>query len=78
MQVSGIKGAISTHTHIYIYIVVDGGWGEWSTYGDCTQSCGGGVRTRSRSCDSPGRSGSGLDCFGSGLDFVNCNQQSCG
>ena len=39
---------------------MNGGWGEWSGFGECTQSCGGGVRTRSRNCDSPAKSESGL------------------
>ena len=43
---------------------MNGGWGEWSGFGECTQSCGGGVRTRSKNCDSPVKSESGLDCVG--------------
>ena len=32
---------------------VDGGWGEWGPWDDCSLTCGTGVQGSSRSCDSP-------------------------
>ncbi|KAI6654174.1 Coadhesin [Oopsacas minuta] len=56
---------------------VDGGWGNWSGFGDCTQGCGGGVRSRSRECNNPRQANGGLECEGDELDLEDCNQQAC-
>uniref|UniRef100_A0A3P9CEY4 PROP n=1 Tax=Maylandia zebra TaxID=106582 RepID=A0A3P9CEY4_9CICH len=44
----------------------DGGWGQWSHWTECTKSCGGGVRSRRRNCDSPSPEGEGNYCEGLG------------
>lgn len=57
---------------------VDGGWGEWSPFTECTVTCGGGVKSRNRVCNSPIPDPDGNPC-----DPVNasetqaCNTQSC-
>ena len=33
--------------------LANGAWAHWADWGDCSLSCGGGRRTRSRSCNNP-------------------------
>uniref|UniRef100_A0A674KFW5 Uncharacterized protein n=1 Tax=Terrapene triunguis TaxID=2587831 RepID=A0A674KFW5_9SAUR len=37
---------------------MDGAWGAWSSWGECSRTCGGGVSSSIRHCDSPRT----LDC----------------
>lgn len=32
---------------------VDGGWGGWKDWGECSRTCGGGVERAIRDCDNP-------------------------
>ena len=63
---------------LLLFTSVDGGWGQWSGFGECTVLCGGGIRTRTRECDDPSNANGGLECVGESINFENCNQQSCG
>ena len=56
----------------------DGGWSEWSSFGECTISGGGCKRTRHRNCDSPETSERGLECGGPDTDTEDCGEQECG
>ncbi|XP_022094469.1 uncharacterized protein LOC110981300 isoform X2 [Acanthaster planci] len=49
-----------------------GGWGFWSDWSECSQSCGGGVRTRHRECIDMQRGCSGLDSV-----TDSCNKDGC-
>ncbi|XP_061607426.1 A disintegrin and metalloproteinase with thrombospondin motifs 2-like [Phyllopteryx taeniolatus] len=53
----------------------DGAWSSWSGYASCSRTCGGGVRIRSRNCDSPPPANGGRTCFGNSFEFQLCNQQ---
>ncbi|XP_072027188.1 A disintegrin and metalloproteinase with thrombospondin motifs 9-like isoform X2 [Amphiura filiformis] len=57
--------------------VVDGGWGAWGSYGDCSRTCGGGIRQSSRKCDSPLPLNGGQYCIGVRTRFRSCNIRSC-
>uniref|UniRef100_A0A3B4ZG32 Uncharacterized protein n=1 Tax=Stegastes partitus TaxID=144197 RepID=A0A3B4ZG32_9TELE len=48
----------------------DGGWGHWSTWTECTKSCGGGMQSRRRECDSPSPEGEGNYCEGLGTESL--------
>ncbi|XP_050394368.1 SCO-spondin [Patella vulgata] len=56
---------------------VNGNWGHWSPYGPCSQSCGTGMRTRTRNCDNPAPANGGSDCVGMPTETQSCNTQLC-
>ncbi|XP_072016614.1 uncharacterized protein [Amphiura filiformis] len=56
---------------------VDGNWGTWNNWQDCTASCAGGVRIRLRECNDPPPSSGGDDCPGYGSQTGACNTQGC-
>lgn len=53
---------------------VNGNWGQWSSWGDCSVSCGNGVSIRTRLCNNPAPANCGKDCDGSNLDTQQCNR----
>ncbi|KAM8873418.1 A disintegrin and metalloproteinase with thrombospondin motifs 6 isoform 2-T2 [Synchiropus picturatus] len=55
----------------------DGGWGPWSSWGECSRTCGGGVSSSMRHCDSPAPSGGGKYCLGERKRYRSCNTDAC-
>ncbi|XP_023932539.1 coadhesin-like [Lingula anatina] len=58
-------------------VSVNGYWGEWSGYGDCSATCGGGIQLRTRSCDRPSPTGQGRPCPGQSTEIRTCNEHGC-
>ncbi|XP_067019938.1 coadhesin-like [Acropora muricata] len=56
---------------------IDGGFTEWTGFGKCSKSCGGGFQTRSRSCTNPIPANGGKDCQGVNEETKVCNLESC-
>ncbi|XP_038571296.1 hemicentin-1 isoform X1 [Micropterus salmoides] len=56
---------------------VDGTWGSWQPWGECSASCGGGQSTRVRLCNNPSPSNSGRPCPGDSSQLSRCNTQAC-
>ncbi len=56
---------------------VDGGWGQYSSDGPCSTSCGGGIEHFTRDCNNPTPAHNGADCQGSPTKTENCNEQPC-
>ncbi|XP_070552180.1 cell surface hyaluronidase-like isoform X2 [Ptychodera flava] len=56
---------------------VDGNWGEWLPWSDCSAECGGGVRNRTRLCDNPPAVYGGAPCEGAGEEIEPCNVEPC-
>lgn len=54
---------------------VDGKWTKWGAWEECTVSCGGGTKTRERSCDGPFYGGA--DCVGDNLETAECGTSKC-
>uniref|UniRef100_A0A8B9JFN7 ADAM metallopeptidase with thrombospondin type 1 motif, 10 n=1 Tax=Astyanax mexicanus TaxID=7994 RepID=A0A8B9JFN7_ASTMX len=56
---------------------VDGQWGTWSPWEDCSRTCGGGVSSSIRHCDSPRPTVGGRFCLGERKRFRSCNIEEC-
>ncbi|KAF6729854.1 SCO-spondin [Oryzias melastigma] len=56
---------------------VHGHWSEWSEWSECDALCGGGIKTRNRSCSSPPPKNGGRECYGMTLQSQSCNSHPC-
>jgi len=65
--------------HFIIDNFLDGGWGNWSDWDECTSPCDGGYQTRLRFCDNPVPDDGRLDCSDTNIDSEtqSCNIQPC-
>ncbi|XP_052093571.1 uncharacterized protein LOC127729739 [Mytilus californianus] len=57
--------------------IVHGNWGSWINSSDCSVSCGGGSRKRTRYCNDPSPDANGIDCAGSNTSQSICNTHDC-
>ena len=55
---------------------IDGGWGDYGDWSECSKECGGGIQTRTRKCDNPVPY-YGADCEGAESESRACNTQKC-
>lgn len=56
---------------------MDGGFGQWSSFSQCSKSCGNGKQTRSRECNDPKPAHEGKDCDGSKTNVKDCKIVEC-
>ncbi|XP_071957134.1 A disintegrin and metalloproteinase with thrombospondin motifs 1-like [Antedon mediterranea] len=57
---------------------VDGGWSDYENeWTKCSRSCGGGVRSKTRRCDTPPPAFGGKVCDGNAFKLDVCNLQNC-
>ncbi|XP_046392172.1 A disintegrin and metalloproteinase with thrombospondin motifs 12-like [Ischnura elegans] len=56
---------------------VNGGWGAWGPYSECTRNCGGGVSVSERECDNPKPNKNGRYCLGQRKRYKICNTKKC-
>ena len=53
-------------------------WVTWTTWAECTVSCGGGLRTRTRNCaDGTGTEAADSMCAGQSSENENCSEWKC-
>ena len=56
---------------------IDGAWGPWSPFSDCSRPCGGGIAKSYRQCDSPEPKNGGQYCLGDRVKYKSCNVHEC-
>ena len=56
---------------------IDGNWGTWSSWHECSVTCGGGSQTSTRQCNDPPVLYGGQECPGEDEKTQNCNEQNC-
>jgi len=58
---------------------IDGAYGNWTEWGTCDKTCGGGLQHKTRSCDNPPPRFGGKNCSHHGADKMSqaCNEQPC-
>ena len=70
-----------TNNWLSVYFLspaIDGGYSDWSE-SKCSKTCGGGVKTLTRTCTNPPPANGGKDCseLGPTNKTVLCNEQEC-
>uniref|UniRef100_A0A8C7XM70 ADAM metallopeptidase with thrombospondin type 1 motif 15 n=1 Tax=Oryzias sinensis TaxID=183150 RepID=A0A8C7XM70_9TELE len=65
------------HKNTTVRVQVDGRWGRWGAFGDCSRSCGGGVQLAKRECNNPAPEHGGKYCYGLRLKYRSCNFSPC-
>lgn len=56
-------------------VTVDGEFTDWTDWGNCDVTCGGGSQLRSRTCNGPFHGGQ--NCSGAWEETQTCNSQNC-
>lgn len=57
--------------------MVNGGWGKWSEWSQCSVTCEKGTKSRHRFCNNPAPDNGGLDCPGNATDHTICTMDKC-
>ena len=61
----------------HLLLLVDGGWGSWTGVSQCSASCEGGKKVRTRRCNNPLPRNGGRECQGRNSDSLDCNSVAC-
>ncbi len=56
---------------------MDGNWSEWSSWEECSRTCGQGNRTRVRTCSNPPAQHRGRACEGKAVEAIMCSIRPC-
>ncbi|XP_062995579.1 A disintegrin and metalloproteinase with thrombospondin motifs 15 [Elgaria multicarinata webbii] len=71
-----LKGTCVERHNISKYRV-DGNWGKWAPYGQCSRTCGGGVQLAKRECNNPPPANEGKYCEGVRVKYRSCGLDPC-
>lgn len=63
--------------HCLFVPIVDGNWSEWSSWEECSRTCGQGNRTRVRTCSNPPAQHGGRACEGKAVEAIMCSIRPC-
>ena len=82
IEVNRVKenSIISMQSFHLLFYPVDGGFGEWGDWSECSLTCGIGMQSRERKCDSPKPQNGGKPCDGTKDMYVNrkyCRKRKC-
>ena len=64
-------------TTVLVVDVVDGRWTRWSSWTECSVTCGTGEKTRTRTCTNPEPAYGGDKCTGDDTKTKPCDAGSC-
>ena len=56
---------------------VDGAWSMWHPWSECSVTCGGGTRTKERTCSDPAPEFEGKQCMGDSTKTDSCGNVNC-
>ena len=60
-----------------LYSIVHGNWGAWGAWSSCSETCGNGISTRYKSCNSPAPAHGGSYCQGNNNETTSCLTTPC-
>ena len=60
-----------------MFLSVNGGWGAWDKWSECSATCGEGEQTRSHQCDYPHALRGGKPCEGDNRETKSCLHATC-
>ena len=67
------KGCAGPVPGVFLYCPIDGAWGDWMPWGNCSARCGEtGVRRRTRDCNNPHPQLKGKTCVGALTETKSC------
>ena len=67
----------TTNNYSFCNYLVDGGWSNWSVFGECSVTCGTGTQNRVRECNNPPPSDQGTPCPGNSEESKSCEKPTC-
>jgi len=77
IKLDGLDNEIKLMSRIMQKKPVDGGYAPWGAWGECSQTCGNGTKSRTRECTNPPPMNKGKWCTGSDKDVSPCHIQAC-